>query len=321
MRKNNLSPVLLLLLLLLASCGKTDPASSGPQAGPSPSPPEAGPEEFSPSPFPPEALVALLRPAESPIWFEVAPSGEALPAGPRHIPSPAEAGLAPFTPWPLAPHVAATLTRGEVLYLAVNRDSLLAIVPLEGGDLGLYRFTAAAYWESYTVGNLFLYDDTPALFFYRDDNFSEPAAPPPDPPALALVSAALVPLAIPALAGLAEGWEADILRQGADGLWYYRELRRFDGGRELRYFRGPALSGPGEEVGVETYRGAQTPGAQAGTPGDAAGKDETLPPLPENFAYTHVTRLGNCIVAAWEEQEDYSIGAAGFMVVRRARSF
>jgi hypothetical protein len=41
-----------------------------------------------------------------------------------------------------------------------------------------------------------------------------------------------------------------------------------------------------------------------------------LPPLPENFVYSHVVRLGDLIFAAWEEQEDYNIGAAGFMVFR-----
>jgi hypothetical protein len=215
--------------------------------------------------------------------------------------------------------VATTSAAGGALYLAVNRDSLLVVVPAEGGDLGLYRFDATAYWESYTVGNLFLYDDTPALFFYRDDNFAEPAAAPPDPPILGLASpqpggpAALAPLAVPVLAGLAEGWEADILRQGADGLWYYRELRRVNGGREFRYFRSPVLSQPGGEIGVAAYRSAQAPGGPAAETPDGP---RALPPLPENFVYTHVNRLGDFVFAAWEEQEDYSIGAAGFMVVR-----
>jgi hypothetical protein len=62
---------------------------------------------------------------------------------------------------------------------------------------------------------------------------------------------------------------------------------------------------------VGTYR-AQAPGGAA----EAPGEDGTLPPLPENFVYTHVSRLGDLTVAAWEEQEDYNIGAAGFMVVR-----
>jgi hypothetical protein len=195
---------------------------------------------------------------------------------------------------------------------------------MEGGDLGLYRFAATAYWESYTVGNLFLYEDAPALFFYRDDNFAEPPAPPPLPPVLALAppeaalgpgSAALVPLTIPALAGPAAGWELDILRQGRDSLWYYRELRRVDGGREFRYFRSPTLSRPGEEVAVQTYRDAQAPVEPVAGTADA-GQGDALPPLPETFVYTHVNRLGDLVVAAWEEQKDYSIGAAGFMVIR-----
>jgi hypothetical protein len=41
-----------------------------------------------------------------------------------------------------------------------------------------------------------------------------------------------------------------------------------------------------------------------------------LPSLPENFAYTHIARLGDLIIASWEEQQDYNIGAAGFMVIR-----
>ncbi|MDR3148044.1 MAG: hypothetical protein LBU00_06710, partial [Treponema sp.] len=120
------------LVILLFSCVKADPASRG-QPGP------AGAAQAGDSPalelaaelaagqalggpgFPPEALLALLRPAASPLWFEVSTSPEA----PRHIPSPAESELVPFTPWPLAPHVAATLVAGGALYLAVNRDSLL----------------------------------------------------------------------------------------------------------------------------------------------------------------------------------------------------
>ncbi|MDR1443680.1 MAG: hypothetical protein LBI94_02260 [Treponema sp.] len=312
---------LLSLAVFLFSCKKTAPEDSAEQPA-SPGTAEAAvPEGPAEDPFfssfPVEALIALIRPAGNPLWFEVSsgtfPAGEA----PRHIQSPGEAALNPFTPWPLAPHVAAMLVHRDALYLAVNRDSLLVILPVEGGDLGLYRFAAGTdYWDSYTVGNLFIYEDEPALFFYRDDTFAEPAPAPPRPPVLGLRTrdtppAFFTPLAVPALADIpfAEGWEADILRQGIDKLWYYRGIFRQNGGRKSRYFRGADLSRQGEEIGAGTYRSAQAPAVES-------GETAALPPLPENFVYSQVRRLGDFLFAAWEEQEDYSIGAAGFMVIR-----
>jgi len=42
----------------------------------------------------------------------------------------------------------------------------------------------------------------------------------------------------------------------------------------------------------------------------------SLPPLPEGFVYTGVGLCGDTVFASWEEQEEYSIGAAGFMVMK-----
>jgi hypothetical protein len=42
----------------------------------------------------------------------------------------------------------------------------------------------------------------------------------------------------------------------------------------------------------------------------------SLPPLPEGFCYTGIGMCGDTIFASWEEQDEYSIGAAGFMVIR-----
>jgi hypothetical protein len=42
----------------------------------------------------------------------------------------------------------------------------------------------------------------------------------------------------------------------------------------------------------------------------------SMPPLPEGFCYTGIGMCGDTIFASWEEQEEYSIGAAGFMVIR-----
>jgi hypothetical protein len=42
----------------------------------------------------------------------------------------------------------------------------------------------------------------------------------------------------------------------------------------------------------------------------------SLPPLPEGFVYTGIGLCGDTIFASWEEQDEYSIGAAGFMVIK-----
>jgi hypothetical protein len=44
----------------------------------------------------------------------------------------------------------------------------------------------------------------------------------------------------------------------------------------------------------------------------------SLPSLPEGFVYTGIGICENAIIAPWEEQDGYSIGAAGFMVVALA---
>ena len=56
----------------------------------------------------------------------------------------------------------------------------------------------------------------------------------------------------------------------------------------------------------------------AGTGGDSAVSVNSfsLPSLPENFVYTGITLCKDTIIASWEEQEGYCIGAAGFMVIK-----
>jgi hypothetical protein len=41
----------------------------------------------------------------------------------------------------------------------------------------------------------------------------------------------------------------------------------------------------------------------------------SLPALPEGFAYTKIGLSGPALIAAWEEQQDLSVGAAGFLVI------
>jgi hypothetical protein len=56
--------------------------------------------------------------------------------------------------------------------------------------------------------------------------------------------------------------------------------------------------------------------AYIGTENSAAIEQFSFPALPEGFVYTGVGLVENTIFASWEEQAGYSIGAAGFMVIR-----
>lgn len=40
-----------------------------------------------------------------------------------------------------------------------------------------------------------------------------------------------------------------------------------------------------------------------------------LPVLPEGYAYTGLASTGNLLVAAWEEQDGWAVGAAGFVII------
>jgi hypothetical protein len=55
----------------------------------------------------------------------------------------------------------------------------------------------------------------------------------------------------------------------------------------------------------------------------AAGDDSaprldlfSLPSLPEGFVYTRIGLAGQALVAAWEEQDGWNVGAAGFLILR-----
>jgi hypothetical protein len=58
--------------------------------------------------------------------------------------------------------------------------------------------------------------------------------------------------------------------------------------------------------------GRETPAASGSS---FMWKPFSPPPLPEGFVYTGMGRAGPALVALWEEQQDSSVGAAGFMVM------
>jgi len=50
--------------------------------------------------------------------------------------------------------------------------------------------------------------------------------------------------------------------------------------------------------------------------GDTSSRRFFLPALPEDFFYTKIAMISGVVFASWEEQGDYSMGAAGFMVIK-----
>jgi hypothetical protein len=48
-------------------------------------------------------------------------------------------------------------------------------------------------------------------------------------------------------------------------------------------------------------------------------EDLFLPPLPGGFVYTGIGLSGTAVMAAWEEQDGATVGAAGFVVIRAPR--
>jgi hypothetical protein len=95
----------------------------------------------------------------------------------------------------------------------------------------------------------------------------------------------------------------------------------FPGPELAGFYREPAAGRPGTALAILPGGGgffhAESPaGADAGTAAPPGPRPLTLPPLPPGFAYTAAALAGDTLFAAWEEQEGYSIGAAGFMAVR-----
>lgn len=198
----------------------------------------------------------MIESGEYPRWFEFGTEG------PERIGSPGEASLRPLTPWPLARFITGFISQEDRVVGVVNRSGFLVILP--GGEAGraLYRVEDVPYWEGYTAEAPFLYRGMPAALLYRNDFFADPAPEPPAPPVWTLIKGVSRPvgLELPLFGTLpAEGWDLEALRQGRDGRWYYRGLRRQ--GNRTAYFRGPDLSapGPGEASSVGAFRDAAVP--------------------------------------------------------------
>jgi len=239
----------LLPLVLLAACSAAEPR----------------PEAAVPGPVPAAwPALALVETGDVPLWFELAPGG------PELIHSPESASLEPFVPWPHARFAVDMLAWEDTLVMAVNLDGFLVMGPAEvdpgsahNANLLLRRVSSGGHWAPYTVGSLFFWRGTPAALLYRNDFFAELYPVSPQPQVFALDASSPVPLGaeIPALSGAPPdgSWEAESLRQGPSGYWYYRVRERGGQRNQTSYFRARSLEGEGERISLAQWRNSEIP--------------------------------------------------------------
>jgi len=258
---------------------------------------------------------AILQTGEFPLWFQLTENG------PVHIESIEDAvNTAAFIPWPLALHVRFLIEREDGLYLAVNRGGFLKLAtnfpPLPFYEnmtgIAMYSFSGGGFWRQYTVGGFVFHDEKPLALLYLDDRFLDTQAPLPRPNTWSfnMESNAPFPVDIPALQPFPpeEGWSVDTLRRGGDGFAYYRAVRKSGSEPAIRMLRTANLNQAGEEISLDVF--------YSSAPRDEETYPE-LPPLPEGFVYTGIGYIGDSLFALWEEQDNFYIGASGFMAIKR----
>jgi hypothetical protein len=246
--------------------------------------------------------IAVLQPGMHPLWFQLTENG------PQQLDTIYDAQLsAALVPWPLALHIRFFEVRENELYIVINRDGFMKIVPYNADGFSLYRFPDDDLWKNYSAGGFVFYENQPAALLYLDDRFIDTDLPPPNPRTWTfnMESNKPFPLAIPALEYYPPDWNIDTLRLADDGFWYYRTT----GDGEIFMLRSGDLGQQGVFASLEDF--------QNSAPHETPNFDHLpLPPLPENFYYTFTAQLGDTIIAAWEEQEEYNTGAAGLMLIK-----
>ncbi|MCL2411628.1 MAG: hypothetical protein FWC97_08300 [Treponema sp.] len=260
---------------------------------------------------------AVLQTGEHPIWFKLSESG------PVHIETIQDAVLLKaFTPWPYALHIRFLHERADSLAMALNRDGFLKITLGEIPELNavqpslfMYYFPGGDFFRRYTIGGFVFYGEKPAAVLYLDRRFIDTDDPPANPRAWSfnMNSNTPFPVQIPALQLFPEddGWDVDTLRLGNDGLFYFRTARRIGERLISQTFRKTDFDHTGDEISVDTFFSAIQWRNDVSHP--------SLPPLPEGFVYTEIGQIGGVLFASWEEQADYSIGAAGFLLINNPK--
>jgi len=254
---------------------------------------------------------AILKTGSNPLWFQLTEDG------PVHISAIEDAAFTyALTPWPYALHISFIEETSDGIVMTVNRDGFLKLAANNQATpgLGLYRFSGGDFWKQYTVGGFVFYQGYHAAVLYLDNRFLETDAKVPKPRTWSfnMNSNNVFPLEIPALQVFpeADNWDIDTLRLGSDGTFYFRAAKRKSANPEIKMFRTNNLSeGKAEEISTEVFFNSAPRKVEISHP--------SLPPLPEGFVYTGLGYTGENLFASWEEQEDFSIGAAGFVVIKR----
>jgi hypothetical protein len=153
----------------------------------------------------------------------------------------------------------------DFLVMAVNRDGFLAFGDADNsGAILMYRAAERGHWDPYTVESFFFHERRPAALLYRNDFFTEPTVPSPRPQVHTLDIRSSVPLgaSVPALECVpSDGgpWEAEALRRGPDGFWYFRMKEKGKAQNAIAYFRGGNLDKEGTKISVGAWRDSELP--------------------------------------------------------------
>ena len=263
--------------------------------------------------------MAILKTGEYPLWFTLTEDG------PLHIDSIEEAvNKNALIPWPYALHILYLTEIDDGLIMTVNRDGFLKLMRNDNEDnnIALYRFSGGNYWNQFTVGGFVFYDGNPAALLYLDNLFIDNAGSLQSGFSFKfsrtwsfnMNSNIPYPVDIPILNLFPEeeGWVIDALRQGSGGYFYCKAVRKNSMRNEVKMFRVRDLSQTSaaavSEISSEVF--------YASAPGDSDFFHPRLPALPEGFVYTGIGNAAGNLFASWEEQTDYSIGAAGFVVIK-----
>jgi len=260
--------------------------------------------------------MAVLETGEYPLWFQLTEDG------PVNIESIDDAVFSmPLVPWPYALHIRFMEKTGGNLVLVINRDGFLKLGlntgKVSGADksgIAMYRFSGGDFFRQYTAGGFVFYENNPAVILYQDNRFTDADAHLPQPRTWTfnMNSNAVFPLNIPLfqLFPSEQNWDIDSLRLADDGFYYYRAVKK-DANPSVFMYRTDNLANTsrGTQISIDVFYNSAPRRTEINHP--------LLPVLPEDFFYTGIETIGSSLFASWEEQADYSIGAAGFLVIKQ----